>query len=187
MEAARKIHSVANTGARRRRPHSGFSAWTSHTSPASSSEVRRTEAWHLRPHVGVKGDETGLQGSNAAALGSCLGTVSSFLFTAGYVLTAVCEPTRYALRLFWALLLPKALLAARVLAEQAERRREAAQRGAQTRRQRRQQQQAEARPQPRTESRTQAPTTRRSRPRAHGDMRAPRGVRCESPNAPSAR
>jgi len=57
-----------------------------------------------------------------------------------------------------------------MLAEQAERRREAAQRGAQTRRQRRQQQQAEARPQPRTESRTQAPTTRRSRPRAHEDM-----------------
>jgi len=56
------------------------------------------------------------------------------------------------------------------LAEQAERRREAAQRGAQTRRQRRQQQQAEAQPQPAAERRTQAPTTRRSRPRAHGDM-----------------
>ena len=56
------------------------------------------------------------------------------------------------------------------LAEQAERRREAAQRGAQTRRQRREQQQAEAQPQPAAERRTQAPTTRRSRPRAHGDM-----------------
>ena len=56
------------------------------------------------------------------------------------------------------------------LAEQAERRREAAQRGAQTRRQRRQQQQGEGQPQPATQRRTQAPTTRRSRPRAHGDM-----------------
>ena len=57
-----------------------------------------------------------------------------------------------------------------MLSEQAERRREAAQRGAQTRRQRRQQQQAEAQPQPAAERRTQAPTTRRSRPRTHGDM-----------------
>ena len=56
------------------------------------------------------------------------------------------------------------------LAEQAERRREAAQRGAQTRRQRREQQQAEVHPQPAAERRTQAPTTRRSRPRQHGDM-----------------
>ena len=56
------------------------------------------------------------------------------------------------------------------LAEQAERRREAAQRGAQTRRQRRAQQQGEAQPQPAADRRTQAPTTRRSRPRAHADM-----------------
>ena len=56
------------------------------------------------------------------------------------------------------------------LAEQAERRREAAQRGAQTRRQRREQQQAEAQPQPAAERPTQAPTARRSRPRQHGDM-----------------
>jgi hypothetical protein len=56
------------------------------------------------------------------------------------------------------------------LAEQAERRREAAQRGAQTRRQRRAQQQAEAQPQPVADRPTQAPTTRRLRPRAHGDM-----------------
>ena len=59
------------------------------------------------------------------------------------------------------------------LAEQAERRREAAQRGAQTRRSAvadRAQQQSEAQPQPAAERRTQAPTTRRSRPRAHGDM-----------------
>ncbi|MFB3882706.1 MAG: hypothetical protein ACE149_15675 [Armatimonadota bacterium] len=57
-----------------------------------------------------------------------------------------------------------------MLSEQAERRREAAQRGAQTRRQRRQQQQAEAQPQPATENPTQAHVARRSRPRAHGDM-----------------
>ena len=59
------------------------------------------------------------------------------------------------------------------LAEQAERRREAAQRGAQTRRSAvadRAQQQSEAQPQPAAERRTQAPTTRRSRPRAQGDM-----------------
>jgi len=56
------------------------------------------------------------------------------------------------------------------LVEQAERRREAAQRGAQTRRQRREQQQAEAQPQPATESPTQAHTARRLRPRVHDDM-----------------
>ena len=56
------------------------------------------------------------------------------------------------------------------LAEQAERRREAAQRGAQTRRQRRAQQQSEAQPQPAANRRTQAPTTRRSRPRQHDSM-----------------
>jgi hypothetical protein len=67
--------------------------------------------------------------------------------------------------------------------EQAERRREAAQRGAETRRQRREQQQAEAQPQPPAESPTQAHVARRSRPRVHGDMGAPRGVRCESLNA----
>jgi len=60
--------------------------------------------------------------------------------------------------------------AAARLTEQQERRREAAQRGAQTRRQRREQQHAEAQPQPAVDRRTQAPTTRRSRPRAHGDM-----------------
>ena len=57
-----------------------------------------------------------------------------------------------------------------MLAEQAERRREAAQRGAETRRQRRAAQQGEAHPQPAAESPTQAPTARRSRPRAHGSM-----------------
>ena len=56
------------------------------------------------------------------------------------------------------------------LAEQAERRREAAQRGAQTRRQRRAAQQGEAHPQPAAERATQAPTTRRSRPRARPEM-----------------
>ena len=56
------------------------------------------------------------------------------------------------------------------LAEQHERRREAAQRGAQTRRQRRARRESEAQPQPPETPRTQAPTTRRSRPRAHGDM-----------------
>ena len=56
------------------------------------------------------------------------------------------------------------------LAEQAERRREAAQRGAQTRRQRRAQQEAEAQPRPAAESPTQAHVARRSRPRVHDDM-----------------
>jgi len=57
-----------------------------------------------------------------------------------------------------------------MLAEQAERRREAGQRGAQTRRQRREQQQGEPQPQPAADRRTQAPTTRRSRPRARPEM-----------------
>jgi len=56
------------------------------------------------------------------------------------------------------------------LAEQAERRREAAQRGAQKRRQRRQQQQAEAQPQPAAERPTQGNVRRRSRQRAHPEM-----------------
>ena len=49
-----------------------------------------------------------------------MGTVSSFLFTAGYVLGAVRELTRYALGFCWALLLPKAMLAARVLAAESQ-------------------------------------------------------------------
>ena len=56
------------------------------------------------------------------------------------------------------------------LADRAERRRDAAQRAAQTRRQRREQQRGEGQPQPAAERPTQAPTTRHSRPRAHGDM-----------------
>ena len=57
-----------------------------------------------------------------------------------------------------------------ILTEQTERRRLSAQVAAGTRRQRRQQQQAEAQTQPAAESPTQAHTTRRSRPRVHGDM-----------------
>ena len=45
-----------------------------------------------------------------------MSTVSSFLFTVGYVLGAVWELAHYALRFCWALLLPKAMFAARVLA-----------------------------------------------------------------------
>ena len=56
------------------------------------------------------------------------------------------------------------------LAEQQERRRQAAQRGAQTRRQRREAQAAEAQPQAGAESRTQGHVARRSRPRAHPDL-----------------
>jgi hypothetical protein len=40
-----------------------------------------------------------------------MGTASSFLFTAEYVLGAIWELARYALRFGWALLLPKAVLA----------------------------------------------------------------------------
>ena len=73
------------------------------------------------------------------------------------------------------------------LAEQRQRRREAAQRGARPRPQRREAQAAEAQRQAGAERPTQVPTTRRSRPRAHPDLltvaSAPRGVRCESPNA----
>jgi len=56
------------------------------------------------------------------------------------------------------------------LAEQRERRREAAQRGAQTRRQRREAQAAEAQPQAGAESPTQAHVARRSRQRVHADL-----------------
>jgi len=56
------------------------------------------------------------------------------------------------------------------LAEQQERRRQAAQRGAQTRRQRREAQAAQAQAQPAAESRTQGHVARRSRQRAHPEM-----------------
>ena len=49
-----------------------------------------------------------------------MSTVSSFLFTAGYVLGAVRELARYALGFCWELLVPKALLAARVLAAESQ-------------------------------------------------------------------
>jgi len=49
-----------------------------------------------------------------------MSTVSSFLFRAGYVLGAAWELARYALGFCWALLLPKALLAARVLAAESQ-------------------------------------------------------------------
>ena len=45
-----------------------------------------------------------------------MSTASSFLFTVGYVRGALWELAHYALGFCWALLLPKALLAARVLA-----------------------------------------------------------------------
>jgi hypothetical protein len=51
-----------------------------------------------------------------------------------------------------------------------ERRREAAQRGTQTRRQRREQRQSETQSQPAYDRRTQAPTTRRLWPRVHADL-----------------
>jgi hypothetical protein len=49
-----------------------------------------------------------------------MSTVSSFLFAAGYILGAVRELARYALRFGWALLLPKVVLAARVLAAESQ-------------------------------------------------------------------
>jgi len=49
-----------------------------------------------------------------------MNTVSSFLFTAGYVVAAFRELARYALRFGWALLLPKVVLAARVLAAESQ-------------------------------------------------------------------
>jgi len=56
------------------------------------------------------------------------------------------------------------------LEEQRQRRREAAQRGAQTRRQRREAQAAEAQAQAGAQRRTQGRVARRSRPRVHADL-----------------
>jgi len=56
------------------------------------------------------------------------------------------------------------------LADQQERRRQAAQRSAQTRRQRREAQAAEAQPQAGVESRTQGHVARRPRQRVHADL-----------------
>jgi hypothetical protein len=49
-----------------------------------------------------------------------MSTISSFSFSAGYVLGAVWELARYAFRFGWALLLPKAMPAARVLAAESQ-------------------------------------------------------------------
>lgn len=49
-----------------------------------------------------------------------MSTVSSFFFTAGCILRALCEFARYALGFGWALLAPKALLAARVLGAESQ-------------------------------------------------------------------
>jgi hypothetical protein len=49
-----------------------------------------------------------------------MSTVSTFVFTTGCILRALCELARYALRFGWALLLPKARLAARVLAAESQ-------------------------------------------------------------------
>jgi len=49
-----------------------------------------------------------------------MSTVSSFFFTAGHVLGAIWELSRRMLRFAWALLLPKARLAARVLAAESQ-------------------------------------------------------------------
>lgn len=49
-----------------------------------------------------------------------MSTVSSFLFTAGGVLGTVRELARYGFRFCWAMLLPKARLAARVLAAESQ-------------------------------------------------------------------
>jgi hypothetical protein len=56
------------------------------------------------------------------------------------------------------------------LEEQRQHRREAAQRGAQTRRQRREQQEGEAQPQVAAESGTQGHVARHTRPRVHTDL-----------------
>ena len=47
-----------------------------------------------------------------------MSAVSTFVLSAGYVLSAVWELARYAIRFGWALLLPKALLAGRLVAVQ---------------------------------------------------------------------
>ncbi len=60
--------------------------------------------------------------------------------------------------------------AGEILDQQAERRREAAQRGAQTRRQRREHREAEVRPQMESEAPTQANVAPNTRPRVHGEM-----------------
>ena len=49
-----------------------------------------------------------------------MSTVSSFLLTVGYVLGAVWELLRYALRFGWVLLLPKVVLAARLPAAESQ-------------------------------------------------------------------
>ena len=49
-----------------------------------------------------------------------MSTVSSFVFTAEYVLGTLWGLARYALRFCWGLLLPKAVLAARILAAESQ-------------------------------------------------------------------
>ena len=49
-----------------------------------------------------------------------MGVISSFLFTAGVILRALWELACYAFRFGWAMVLPKARLAARVLAAESQ-------------------------------------------------------------------
>jgi hypothetical protein len=49
-----------------------------------------------------------------------MSAVARFLFTAGGILRALCELARYALRFGWVMLLPKARLAARLLAAESQ-------------------------------------------------------------------
>ena len=49
-----------------------------------------------------------------------MSTVSSFYFTAECILRALCELTRYTLRFGWVMVLPKARLAARVMAAESQ-------------------------------------------------------------------
>ena len=49
-----------------------------------------------------------------------MSTVSSFLFAVRYVLGAIRELARYLFRFGWALLLPRAVLAARALAAESQ-------------------------------------------------------------------
>ncbi len=49
-----------------------------------------------------------------------MSTVLTCFFTAGSILRALCELVRYALRFGWVMVLPKARLAARVLAAESQ-------------------------------------------------------------------
>ena len=76
--------------------------------------------WSVLPNNPIRTLLSSFLHLGVGAILPLVSTVSTFVLSAGYVLRAVWELARCALRFGWALLLPKAMLAARVLAAESQ-------------------------------------------------------------------